>query len=137
MRRPFRFGIVSNLITFTACVILTVALYVVLKPVGRNLALLAAFWRLAEAPVFAVVTLTDFAALWLLHGPDFLRPIGDQQLQLARLLVNMHADAYLVGLTFFGLGSTVFAYLWFKSGYIPRALAAWGIFSSVVWLWSR
>ena len=131
--RLFRLGIVSNLITFTACVILTVALYVVLSPVGRNVALLAAFWRLAEAPVFAVVALADLAALRLLRGSDFLRPIGDQQLQaLARLLVDMHADAYLVGLVFFGLGSTVFAYLWFKSGYIPRALAAWGVLSSVV-----
>jgi hypothetical protein len=33
---------------------------------------------------------------------------------------------------FFGLGSTVFAYLWFKSRYIPRWLAALGIFSSLL-----
>jgi hypothetical protein len=30
------------------------------------------------------------------------------------------------------LGSTVFAYLWFTSRYIPRALAAFGIFASLV-----
>ena len=35
-------------------------------------------------------------------------------------------------MVFFGLGSTVFAYLWFKSRYIPRGLAALGIFSSLV-----
>jgi len=33
---------------------------------------------------------------------------------------------------FLRLGSTVFSYLWFKSRYIPRALAALGIFSSLV-----
>jgi hypothetical protein len=33
---------------------------------------------------------------------------------------------------FLGLGSTVFSYLWLKSRYIPRALAAWGIFSSLL-----
>jgi Domain of unknown function (DUF4386) len=26
----------------------------------------------------------------------------------------------------------VFSYLWLKSGYIPRALASWGIFSALV-----
>ena len=33
---------------------------------------------------------------------------------------------------FLGLGSTLFSYLRFKSRYIPRALAALGIFSSLV-----
>ena len=35
-----------------------------------------------------------------------------------------------VGLVFAGLRSTAFCYLWFKSGFIPRALAGWGVFSS-------
>jgi hypothetical protein len=30
------------------------------------------------------------------------------------------------------LGSTVFAYLLLKSRYVPKAIAAWGIFSSLV-----
>ncbi len=34
---------------------------------------------------------------------------------------------------FLGLGSTVFNYLFLKSGYIPRILAAWGIFSSLLY----
>jgi hypothetical protein len=33
---------------------------------------------------------------------------------------------------FLGLGSTVFAFLWLKSHYIPKALAALGIVSSLV-----
>src|SRR5437899_993041 len=40
--RLFRLGTVSNLITFASVVILLLALYVVLKPINRNLALLAA-----------------------------------------------------------------------------------------------
>jgi len=53
--RLFRLGTVSNLITFAAVVILLWALYVVLEPVNRNLALLAAFWRIAECSIFAVI----------------------------------------------------------------------------------
>ncbi len=49
--RLFRLGIVSNLITFASVVILVAALYFVLKPINRNVALLAAFWRLAESAI--------------------------------------------------------------------------------------
>jgi Domain of unknown function (DUF4386) len=131
--RLFRLGIVSNLITFASVVILLLALYVVLKPINKNVALLAAFWRLAECSIFALIALNDFVALRLLSGADYLRAFGTNQLQaLAYTFVGVHDAGYLIGLVFFGLGSTVFAYLWFKSRYIPRGLAALGIFSSLV-----
>ena len=131
--RLFRLGTVSNLMTFAGCVILLVALYVVLEPINRNVALLAAFWRVAESSIFALITLTDFAALRLLSGADYLRAFDTQQLQvLAYTFVALHDAGYLIGLVFFGLGSTVFSYLWLKSRYIPRALAALGILSSLV-----
>ena len=41
-----------------------------------------------------------------------------------------HGAGYGVGLVFAGLRSTLFCYLWFKSNYIPRALAAWGMLAS-------
>jgi hypothetical protein len=131
--RLFRLGIVSNLITFASVVILLLALYVVLKPINKNVALLATFWRLAECSIFALIALNDFVALRLLSGADYLRAFGTNQLQaLAYTFVGVHDAGYLIGLVFFGLGSTVFAYLWFKSRYIPRWLAALGIFSSLV-----
>lgn len=131
--RLFRLGTVSDLITFAGDVALVVALYVVLKPVNRNLALLAAFWRLAECAILGVINLNDFAALRLLSGADYLRSIDTTQRQsLARMFVGLHSDGYRIGIVFFGLGSTVFAYLWWKSRYVPRSLAAWGIFASVV-----
>ena len=37
----FRLAVVSDLITFAGCVMLVVAFYVILKPINRNLALLA------------------------------------------------------------------------------------------------
>jgi len=131
--RLFRIGTVSNLITFAGDVILVVALYVVLKPINRNVALLAAFWRLGECAILALITLNDFAALRLLSGADYLRAFDAKQLQaLAYTFVGLEGAGYLIGGVFFGLGSTVFSYLWFRSRYIPRGLAAWGIFASLV-----
>ena len=132
-QRLFRVGTVSDLITFAGDVILIWALYVVLKPVNRNVVLLAVFWRLAECAIFALITLNDFVTLQLLSGAHYLRVFDAQQLQaLAYTFVGVHDAGYLIGLVFFGLGSTVFAYLWFQSRYIPRVLAAWGIFASLV-----
>lgn len=129
--RLFRLGAVSNLITFAGCVPLLVALYVVLKPIGRNVALLAAFWRLAECAIFALIILNDFVTLQLLSGTDSLRAFDTQQAQaLAYTFVRAHDLGYLIGLVFYGLGSTAFSYLFFKSRYIPRALSALGILSS-------
>jgi hypothetical protein len=129
----FRLGVVANLITFAGSVPLLWALYVLLEPVNRNLALLAVFWRLVETSVLAAVVVNDFAALRLVSGAGYLRAIDTEQLQaLARLFVGVQADGYRIGLVFLGLGTTVFAYLLFTSRYVPRGLALWGIVSSLV-----
>jgi hypothetical protein len=46
--------------------------------------------------------------------------------------MSAHGAGYGVGLVFAGLRSTLFCYLWFKSSYIPKILAAWGIFASIL-----
>ena len=47
--RLFRIGIACGLIYSAGLVVLLTALYMILKPVNRSLALLAAFWRLVYA----------------------------------------------------------------------------------------
>ena len=129
----FRASIVVHLITFASDAVLAVALYVVLRTVNTNLALLAAFWRLADCAILSVGMVNDFATLRFVSGAGYLGSFDVQQLQaLARLFLSVHAAAFQIGFVFLGLGSTLFSYLWLKSGYIPRALAAWGIFASAV-----
>src|SRR5262249_44426576 len=94
---------------------------------------LGASWRLLEASTALVMTLSGFYALRLLSYPDYSRVFSPDQAQtLARLHLGARGDDYNVAEIFLGLGSTVFAYLWFKSRYVPRALAAWGIFASLM-----
>ncbi len=129
----FRLGIISDLATLVCDVTLVAALYVVLKPINRNLALLAAFWRLVECSIAAASIVNELAALRLLGGASSLQTLNTEQLQvLVRLFISVDTAGSRVGALLFGLGSTMFCYLWFKSRYIPRALAAWGIFSSLV-----
>ena len=128
----FRLSIVFGLLTAAGDVILLWALYVVLKPVNKNLALLAAFWRLVECAMFGVVALNEFAALRFLSDASYLRAFNTEQLQaLSRLFLTFHHPGGQIAIVFFGLGSTLFAYLWFKSRYIPRVLSAVGIVASL------
>ena len=131
--RLFRLGIASNLTVFAIDVVLIIALYVVLKPVSRNLALLATGWGLIETAILVVATLSDFDVLRILSGADYLRAFDASQLQaLARLSVSAHDATYRVGLVLAGLRSTVFCFLWFKSRLVPAALAGWGILASLL-----
>lgn len=126
----FRIGIVGNMVYCVSVVVLLTALYVILKPVSQNLALLAAFGRMVHGLTWLLVTLNLFTALRLLSNADYSRAFGPDQLPaLARLYLSGY-DAYYVGLLFWALGATVGSYLWFKSNYIPRALAAFGVITS-------
>ena len=130
--RLFRLGIACGLIYCAGLVLLLTALYVILKPVNWSLALLAAFWRLVYALVWLLMTLNLFEALRLLSGADYLRVLEAERLQaLASLYLGARFDQYYVGLLFYALASTVCSYLWFKSNYLPRALAVFGVISSV------
>lgn len=127
--RLFRIAIACDLLYCAGTVVLLTALYVILKAVNQNLALVAAFCRLVYALMWVVIALNLFDGLRLLSGADYLRVFEPDRLQAwARLYLG--APAYGVGLPFHGLASTVCSYLWFKSNYIPRALAGWGVISS-------
>jgi hypothetical protein len=127
----FRLNIALNLIYVATLVVQVAALYVVLKPVNRDLALVAAFFRFVIALMWAVTALDWIGALRFLGNAAYLPVFQADQLQtLARMQLTASFDAYYVGLPFWGLASIVCSYLWFKSRYIPRALAVFGVISS-------
>jgi hypothetical protein len=129
----YRLSVVIDLLWFGGVVVLSWALYVVLAGVDRNLALLGAFLRLVENAILAVITLNGFVALRLLSNSEYLRAVDTDHLQaLARVFLSIYASGLNLGFVFLRLGSVVFSYLWFVSQYVPRPLAAWGIFASTV-----
>src|SRR5438309_2645477 len=123
---------VTCFLTYSASVfVLLTALYVILKPVNQGLALVGALFRLAFALLWLLSTLNMLGALRLLGSAPYLQVFEADRLQvLARLSLAANFDDYYVGLPFFGLAATVCAYLWLKSNYIPKGLAAFGVISS-------
>ncbi|MFL6569000.1 MAG: DUF4386 domain-containing protein [Chthoniobacterales bacterium] len=130
--RLFRAGIALELITVAGVLALLWGLYVVLRPVDRNLVWLGGFLRLAENIMLAFITLLEFTTLAFLRGSRYMQAFSAEQTQgLAYAFVRVYADSFNVGFFFLGLGSAVFSYIWWKSRYIPRALAGLGIIGSL------
>jgi hypothetical protein len=131
--RLFRLGIVFELVTVAGVVALVVALHAVLRTVSRELALMAAFWRLMETASFAAITFSSLTVLTLLDDASYLGPLGaDQRAALGYSFLRLHNAGFQVAFLFLGLGSAMFAWLWWRSRYIPRALAGLGIVASLV-----
>ena len=113
-------------------IVLLTALYVILRPISRGIALFAAFSKLIYVLFWFVFLLDLFAALRLLGGGGLLQTFGSNGLTaLAGLQLDSSRDAYYIGLAFNGLGSALFAWVFFQSRYIPRTLAVCGILGSL------
>jgi hypothetical protein len=123
--------VATHLLIFASDAAIAAASYIVLSPINRGLALVAAFWRLADCAILSTGTLAQVLALKVLSAPAYLDAIGAAERQgLARLLLSARGEAMSVGFIFLGLGSAAFAWLWLRSRYVPRVFGAWGIFAS-------
>lgn len=117
----FRWSIVAFIVVLILDVVIAWALFVLLKPVDKNLSLLAAWFRLAYAAITAAVLYQLVSVLELLGGDDYLTAFDSSQLQaLALQTLNGYDYGFLIGLAFFAVHLLVLGYLVFKSGYIPR-----------------
>lgn len=121
----YRLGLASDSLVVLIEVVLTVLLYVLLKPVNKTLSLVAAFSRLSMAVIQGINLLNHFFVLLLLSGTAYLTVFAPNQLQaLVLLFLNAHAMVVLIWGIFFGFHLLVYGYLVYKSGYISRIVGA-------------
>jgi hypothetical protein len=126
----FRVNVVNELVTSVVAVVLGLALYAMLESVHRQLALVALSLKLIEATLWAVIALAHVAALLALGGRVSSTALQPEQVQaLVGLFLDAHMPVTAIPGVFLGLSSVVFLYLLFRSRYVPRALAAFGVFS--------
>lgn len=130
-RTQFRFALACFITYDIGGIVLLTALYVILAPVNRGLALAGALFRLAFVMLWLVAPLNSLGALRLLSDASYLQVFEAERLQaLARAQIAASFDDYYVGLPFFGLAATVCAWLWWESNYIPKGLSLFGVISS-------
>ena len=127
----FRLALTCFIAYGVGTVVLLSALYVILSPINRGLALTGALFRLVFAMLWLIAPINSLGALRLLGDTSYLQVFEPERLQvLARLQIAASFDDYYAGLPFFGLAATACAYLWLKSQYIPRGLSIFGVIAS-------
>lgn len=129
----FRLSVAFDLVYCVGVVVLLAALYTILRPVNRQLTILASGLKLVYAMTAVLMVLSYQAAFRLATEPAYATALTPEALQaLVRLNWFATGQQYYVGLVFWSLSSTVFGWLWLKSGYIPAPLALAGL-ASAAW----
>jgi hypothetical protein len=108
METLWRAGIASEFLLLACSTVVALILYVLLRPVNADLALLAIFFNLLSIAVEAAADLNLVNAL---------SPLGN-----AALSMRAHAQGFGVALIFFGFFCVIAGYLIYASGYCPKAI---------------
>jgi Domain of unknown function (DUF4386) len=131
----FRAGLVYDLVMFASVIALAWALFVILRGVDRNRALLALLWRMAEAVVGAVTVLLGVLVVLLVDSQDARAGLESEQLHaLVEVLLTARSIGFDVAVFFLSLGTIVYCRLLYSSRYVPRPLAGLGIVAFVIML---
>jgi hypothetical protein len=123
MESLWRMGIASEFFMLICTTALMLILFILLRPVSRDFALLAVFFNLVSIAVEAVNEQQLLAALFPLGSAEYLGAFQPAQLQaMASLSLKSYGYGFGVSLIFFGCECIVIGYLIVRSGYLPRAV---------------
>ncbi|BAI60496.1 conserved hypothetical protein [Methanocella paludicola SANAE] len=119
----FRVAFISDLFMATGFLLFAWALYVLLKPVNKNIALLFVLLATASVAILCLNLLNQFAILILVNDAGYLAAFGAVHLNaLVMLFADLHYYGYYIAQISFGLWLAPLGYLVIKSGFLPRIL---------------
>ena len=119
----FRWSFAAYLVEALCDIALALLFYVLLKPVQKHLALLAAFFGILSTALFAVAELFYFSASPILSGGESLKGLTPDQINtLAFLSLKLYGYGGGIFMVFYGVATGLRGWLIFRSGYLPRLL---------------
>jgi hypothetical protein len=119
----FSIGLISNLLSALFFLLAAWALFVLLKSVHGNLALLFLLLNLVGVAIQCLSVLNLFAALSLLSGIEYLNVFQGDQLQAqAMFFINLYENGFIIAQLFYGTWLLPLGYLVYKSGFLPKLL---------------
>ena len=123
MEMLWRAGIAMEMMMGILTIILSVALYVLTRPVHKELALLALLFGSIATAVECSYLMQLVEALFPIGKAAYLKAFTPAQLQaMTALAMKSHEIGFGVALLLFGPFFFVTGYLIFKSGYFPKVL---------------
>jgi len=131
----FRIGFVSDVLAGVLFLLAAWALYVLLKPVNKNIAMLFLLLNLGGVAVQCLNMLNLFAAGLLLSGADYLKVFPTDQVQsLAMFFLYLYKNGFMIAQFFYAAWLLPLGYLVFKSGYLPKILGIIVMIECFAWL---
>lgn len=125
----YRGALAINLMGVIAVVLLSGAFYALLRGVSPGLAGTALALRVVEAAFMGIAVMLRFPALD--NYAAAVEDVGNRE-ALHQLMFSAVNAATIIGFACVSIGSALFFYLFFKSRYIPRALAGFGVLASLL-----
>jgi len=117
----FRVGFVINLFSVVFFLIAAWALYVLLKPLNKNLALLFLLFNVAGFVVWLFSSLCLFASLVILNGTEAIKAFQPDQLQaLAVFFFGLYKTGVVIAQVPYGVWLFPLGYLVLESRFLPR-----------------
>lgn len=121
----WRIGIAGDLLMHVCDVFVMWAIYMLMRPVSRPLALLVLLFNLVQTAALVANKLVLLVPLLLLTDPLFASAFDSAQLQAwSQLAIDIHGYGFGVGLIFFGCVLLIEGYLVRRSGFLPWRLGA-------------
>lgn len=123
MASQWRLAMAGELLALACVTALAMIYFVLLRPVSRELNLLATFLRMIGIAVEVMATLSLASALFPLDSAAYLAAFtADERHAMAYLAIKSHGHGYAIALLFFGFTFLFHGRLIFRSGYLPRVL---------------
>lgn len=118
----FRFGIASDIVMSLCYLFTALALFKLLAPVNKKMAMLMVLFAAAGCVMLLVSLQNEFAVLTILSGNTASSGFSTSQLQnMAMLSYQTYQHGYVFGQVFFALWVLPLGLLIHRAGFVPKA----------------
>lgn len=122
---PLRISLAADLLMVLCDIVVAYLLFVLFKSINRDIARLAAIFRLVQSVILVV------GIIWLLQllpqsgsAANLLNPLNISEAQpLIRSVLQIHDYVYLISGIFFGISLILLGQLFMKTPFVPDILA--------------
>ena len=119
----WRLGVAGEVTLLACATVLGLILYLLLRPVSRELALLSLLFNLVCISIEGVSAVSLAAALFPMTSAAYVNAFTSEQLgAMAMMSIRAHTTGFAIALVFFGVECVVLGYLIARSRYMPRSI---------------
>jgi len=131
----FKIGFLSDILAGLLFLLAAWALYVLLKSVHRDIALLFLLLNAAGVVVQCLNMLNLYSAFLLSSGAEFMKALQPEQIPaLAMHFITLHEAGFMIAQFFFSAWVFPLGYVVYKSGFLPRILGTILMIECFGWL---